>query len=76
MRSRQISPSKNRAVRNPNRAAWLWIIGIVSRPSTTPSRLLSPAVLPRSSSNSKRRRRSAKSLRARHVGVQGAETGH
>jgi hypothetical protein len=27
MRSRQISPSKNRAVRNPNRAAWLWTIG-------------------------------------------------
>jgi hypothetical protein len=27
MRSRQVSPSKNRAVRNPNRAAWLWAIG-------------------------------------------------
>jgi hypothetical protein len=27
MRSRQVSPSKNRVVRNPNRAAWLWAIG-------------------------------------------------
>jgi hypothetical protein len=27
MRSRQVPPSKNRAVRNPNRAAWLWAIG-------------------------------------------------
>ena len=27
MRSRQVSPSKNRAVRNRNTAAWLWAIG-------------------------------------------------
>jgi hypothetical protein len=27
MRSRQVSLSKKRAVRNPNRAAWLWTIG-------------------------------------------------
>ena len=27
MRSRQVSPSKNRAVRNPIRPAWLWAIG-------------------------------------------------
>jgi hypothetical protein len=27
MRSRQVSLSKNRAVRIPNRAAWLWAIG-------------------------------------------------
>jgi hypothetical protein len=27
MRSRRVSPSKNRAVRTPTRAAWLWAIG-------------------------------------------------
>jgi hypothetical protein len=27
MRPRQVSLSKKRAVRNPNRAAWLWTIG-------------------------------------------------
>jgi hypothetical protein len=27
MRLRQVSPSKNRAVRNPDRTAWLWAIG-------------------------------------------------